>query len=296
MKNRTILYGYRCSNGVIDIEPHEQNVVLNIYKSYIEGDSLKKIAKHLNDGSVEYMPGVCGWNKARLKRITEDRRYLGCREYPAIINSETYSALQKIKEQRNTQKDTDRTSVIYQINAPVRCPICGSEMYRRRDSRIKYCAERWTCKNDECRHVIGKSDEDMLNDITELMNIVITSPEMIESPEYTNEEISREIMRTDNDIRRMFDSAAIQKDNLRKLLLRRVSLKYRDIVAEEYMTKKLKAVLTGIAPLKTFSIELFSEIVKEISFNKDGTVDITLINGQRIGKEQIDGNRSVEQK
>ena len=81
------------------------------------------------------MPGITGWNKARLMRILEDRRYLGTDAYPAILEETVYEAIQRTKAERNTQKGTDRSTDIYQLETPILCAECGVEMHRRHDSR-----------------------------------------------------------------------------------------------------------------------------------------------------------------
>lgn len=134
MKNRTLPYGYQCCNGITVPQPQESEIVKRICESYLNGQSLLTIATWLNEEQIEYMPGVIGWNKARLKRIIEDERYLGKEPYPAILAEETYTAMQQIKEKRNTQKDTDRKTDIFQIAVPVKCPNCGKRLIRRHDS------------------------------------------------------------------------------------------------------------------------------------------------------------------
>ena len=98
MKNRTLPYGYQCCNGITVPQPQESEIVKRICESYLNGQSLLTIASWLNEEQIEYMPGVIGWNKARLKRIIEDERYLGKEPYPAILAEETYTAMQQIKE------------------------------------------------------------------------------------------------------------------------------------------------------------------------------------------------------
>lgn len=115
MKNRTVPYGYKYENGIIILHPQESEIVKRICMAYLEGKSLLDIATMLNEQKVEYMPEVIGWNKARLKRIIEDERYLGKEPYPAILDEMTYTAMQRVKESRNTQKDTNRKTDIFQI-------------------------------------------------------------------------------------------------------------------------------------------------------------------------------------
>ena len=72
MKIRNIPFGYQFDNGKIISHPVESQIVSNIYENYLQGSSLLQIAKKLNACGAEYMPGVTGWNKARLKRKMSD--------------------------------------------------------------------------------------------------------------------------------------------------------------------------------------------------------------------------------
>ena len=76
MKNRPIPYGYAFENGKIVIHTIESGIVSEIFRSYLAGQPLSAIASGLNSRRIEYMPGIVGWDKARLKRVLEDRRYI----------------------------------------------------------------------------------------------------------------------------------------------------------------------------------------------------------------------------
>lgn len=291
MKNRNLPYGYTFQKGCIAIQLQERAIVTAIYDGYLLGKSLLNIAKGLNAQSIEFIPGVIGWNKARLKRILEDERYLGNGDYPAIITQETFDAVQEIKDARNTQKGVDRKSDIFQINVPVKCPVCGSEMHRRSDSRIK-CSQRWTCVRDDCRKLISISDEALLGGITELLNALIDKPERITIPAPVECEPSAELRRMNHEIERNLDSFSIQKETLRKQLLQSVSLKYEDIDNAVYTAKRLKADFANASPLSDFSPELFNRTVSELRLCENGSVILTLTNGQQVGKEKNDASNS----
>ena len=132
---------------------------------------------------------------------------------PTLITQETYDAVQNIKNARNTQKGVDRKADIFQISVPVRCPVCGSEMHRRNDRRSK-CGQKWTCKSDNCRRLIGISNEELLGNITELLNSVIADPESICIPKPAVQEQSTELRRVNNEIGRTLEGFAIQKEIL----------------------------------------------------------------------------------
>ncbi|MEE1002513.1 MAG: recombinase family protein [Acutalibacteraceae bacterium] len=285
MKIRNIPYGYQFKNGSISIQETEIKIVKRIFTEYLNGLSLLKIAKQLNNEQIEYMPGVCGWNKSRIKRIIEDERYLGTNGYPPIIDEDTHKTLMQIKSEKNTQKGTNRKEDIFNLGVPILCPKCGSKMCRRHDSNRK-CQDWWLCQNNNCKNIISISDNDLIYGITECLNTVINKPDIIETVTDVDKEPSLDVYRLENEISRMLDSHCFDKSSLRKKMLERVSLKYKDIDSQKYISKRLKADFANASPLSAFSMDLFNRTVKAIKLSDDGAANIILINEQQIGKEQ----------
>lgn len=84
MRQRNIPFGYKMERGEIVVHPNEADIVRQIYSSYIDGNGYFKITQILNQGSIQYRPGVM-WNKHMVKRILESRRYIGEYGFPAVI-------------------------------------------------------------------------------------------------------------------------------------------------------------------------------------------------------------------
>ncbi|WP_322176760.1 recombinase family protein [Acutalibacter caecimuris] len=296
MKKRNIPFGYQYQNGTITIHPQEAAVLNRIFSEYQSGMSLLDIANRLNDENVEYQPGVTGWNKSRIMRLIEDERYTGRNGFPAIIDENTHQTTIEMKAQKNTQHSTNRTSDIFHIDVPVTCPVCGSEMNRRHDSRIRKCQQRWICSNADCRTAIHKADSDLLDDITVLLNQVIVNPGSLQIP-VIDESMSVQTLKAENEIARTFDTLDYDKNTLRKKMLECVSLKYADIDSAPYIAHRLKAVLADAEPLSTFSMPLFKRTVQAVYLETNGTVSIKLINDQMVGKDDeyaTDSNHSEE--
>ncbi len=291
MKIRNIPYGYQYKNGSIAIHEKETETVKRIFTEYLNGLSLLKIAEQLNNEQIEYMPGVCGWNKSRIKRIIEDERYLGTNGYPPIIDDDTHKTLMQIKSEKNTQKGTDRKADIFNLGVPILCPKCGSKMCRRHDSKRK-CQDWWLCQNNNCKNIISISDNDLIYGITECLNTVISNSDIIETVTDADKEPSLDVYRLENEIGRVLDSHSFNKNTLRKKMLECVSLKYRNIDSQKYISEKLKADFANASPLSAFSMDLFSRSVKAINLSRNGIVSIVLMNYQEIGKEQSDDTNS----
>ena len=283
-------YGYCYKNGIIAIESKESKVLKLIFSAYLNGDSMLTIAEQLNREKIEYASGVIGWNKGRLKHLIDNPRYLGTEVYPQIIEQATYEKIQKTKHSRNTQKDTDKAQEIFRLTVPVRCPICGSLMRRRHDSRCK-CQERWTCENKECRLRIEISDAELLTALSDLLSTV--TADSISLPAEKPYEPSTEAIRLNNEISRMLDAAEIDKAILRNKMTECISQKYSELGNECCTAHKLKAELGSLFDVT----ERLNRTVSEIRLHPDKTADLILLNGQIIRKEKIhatDSGRSTE--
>lgn len=285
MKNRNIPFGYRFEGGKVVIDPAEQNTLQRICAEYLGGRSLLQIANGLADEKIEFAPGIVTWDKARIMRIIDDDRYLGNAVYPQIIDRVTAEQLRKRKASRSTQAGTDRKSGIYLLKVPVICTVCGSAMHRRQDTRCK-CQQKWIC--DQCHTQIRFADSQLMHDLTELLNRIITSPDQLQKPGIDESEPTIEQRRIDNEIARTLEGCSFDKDALREKLLRRVSLVYLSVGNEAYTAYKLKGILEQCEVLDRFDAGLTNRVVSQIRLSESGPVSIILINGQEIRKEQAD--------
>lgn len=167
MKNRRVKYGYAYQNGVITVNPTESTTVKRIFDLYINGLSLIKIVQLLIAENIEYMVGEVSWNKGKIKRIIDDDIYTGTDTYPPVISKDTFEKANKVKSARDTQKGIDRSSDIYNLNVPILCAECGSQLKRNRETR---CVQgtRWICKNSECHKIIHLMRDDGTVDMNKL--------------------------------------------------------------------------------------------------------------------------------
>lgn len=286
MKNRNIPFGYKYENGIVVEYPKESEALRMICKAYLAGQSLFEISTWLNENAIEYMPAVVGWNKSRIMRMMEDTRYLGTAIYPALLDAATYEAIQHTKSSKNTQKDIDRSADIFSLSAPVICPKCGSEMHRRYDSRCR-CRQRWTCKNDYCRQLIVLADEDLLSQITAILNQIITDPRILAVPAEITMKDDPQTIKLENEINRILGTTGYDKAELRQKMTRWLSFKYKTIDHHAYTIQQMKVYFEKSSLLSSFSADLADRTVKHITLNTDGTIYLTLINNQTIGKELL---------
>ncbi len=109
MSKRKMLYGYLMRNGEVIVEPREAVTVKLIFADYLEGLSYKAIAEMLNEEKIPYSPEVADWNKHKVKRLLENPRYTGEKEYPAIIEPETFANVQQLIQSKATNYTPKKT-------------------------------------------------------------------------------------------------------------------------------------------------------------------------------------------
>lgn len=167
--DRTLL-GYRMENNHYVIVPKEAEIVRRIYNEYLSGSGYNSIAKMLNDeGILSRFGGK--WNQSAISRVLSNYTYTGnlllqktfsenhitkrkmfnTGELPkyhaedaheAIIDMETFQAVQKEKERRAAQFiKKPAPKKIYPFTSLLVCGNCGKN-YRR---KVTKTGAVWVC-------------------------------------------------------------------------------------------------------------------------------------------------------
>ncbi|MCM1060078.1 MAG: recombinase family protein [Eubacterium sp.] len=101
LKNRNIPFGYCVINGKHAINLSESEAIQHIFSEYINGKSLKVIAKEM---TIPYNIGKAVWNKNMVCRILENKKYIGENGYPKIIEKSDFEKAARIKVERTTYR------------------------------------------------------------------------------------------------------------------------------------------------------------------------------------------------
>lgn len=283
MKNRYRPYGYGMKQGKTVIILPESEVVQRIFREYLSGASLKVIAENLTAEQIPFLPGKWEWNKNRIDRILCDRRYLGTEDYEPIIDAETFRQAREIKLERNTQTAYDKEKVISPAVVPILCGKCGQPTKRRHDRRSSFL-QKHTCENPDCKAEYRINDEKMIALISELLNQ--TEPTL---PKAEQQDAALEIRRMENEIARMLERPDTDADTLKELILECAAMKYQAVSSGQSIYDKLRTDLDKTKPSSLYTRKAVMETVKEIVLIDDDTIQITLPNGQKLRKEQING-------
>ena len=279
MRNRNIPFGYRYQNGVLAVHPQESQTVRAVFAAYLSGEPLSKIAAHLTAKLVEYLPGYWKWNKARVKRLLDNAKYIGNGEYPPIIKEKDFQMAHQQKESANTnRRSVDEDVKLFK--GLTHCHHCGAHMARRMDSRMEHPVT-WKCP--ACDYFLPLPDEEFKHRVFLLQQRLVAKPLLTEK----EEEIpvtSMEARRLTNEIFRKLDSGVYSEDELVNLALQCAAKNYEAISSARHITERLTATLLHAGPLSAFDRELFQRPVSEIHLARKGEILLKLQNGVFIGE------------
>lgn len=160
-------YGYKLSNSQLEIVPEEAEIVRNIFKLYLSGESIGKIAMRLNEKRITAHYGR-KWLYSTVRQLLDNERYIGdallqkhytadslkhykrknrgeCPQYyvanshPPIISKRDFELTQVMLKSKNGNSNRKRHIFTHKIV----CPDCG-RFFRHLQANDK---SYWICPN-----------------------------------------------------------------------------------------------------------------------------------------------------
>ncbi len=212
-KNRVIPFGYCMKNGEIMVDYTESKAVIEIFEEYLNGSSLMQIARLMEFEKIRYTADSEHWNKNMVKRIIENKKYLGNDKYPQIISKKFFN----MANEKRVSKATSRCVIsedFQEIRNRTYCSECGHKLSRI-GGNCRH--EKWDCRNPDCyRLQYQLTDQMIIGTVLTVLNTAIANPNLIEN----NCEISvysptADVIRKQNEISQMADSAQPDFDRIK---------------------------------------------------------------------------------
>lgn len=153
--------GYRYREGnEIEVDEGEADLVRRIFTLRLSGHGLGKIASVLHDEGTRGKRGATPHPNS-IKRILENRGYVGEREYQGEIYSAGIPAIVERKQWDSAQamrrRDRGKRSSKYLLSGLLHCGRCGQKMYRRkrydRPGEVDYVCKSLVLKRHDCSGV-----------------------------------------------------------------------------------------------------------------------------------------------
>ena len=241
MGNRKQPFGYKMELGEIAPQPQEAETVRSIYLQYLAGASFKQLAEQLQTEDVPYDEDK-SWNKNMVARILEDDRYIGEKEFPALIPTEQFHAAQE----------------------------------RRKEMCPEY---KQTPAQKELRKLCGGTVPDSVaRKVLKILNQMVDDPQIIKI-ESSGVLITEDIRQRRMELDTLLQTPPVDEDTARQKVLEVASLKLASVKTEEYESHRLRGVFETHPKMDALDAALLKQSLRKIECHGD-TVCLLLKNGQ----------------
>lgn len=230
-----------------------------------------------------------------VRRILENRHYIGDEEYPAIVTADEFEKANKKRLSKGGERVTDTVQEKFFKYHTV-CGQCGGRFTRRRNwSKTR---EKWYCTCG-CKNTVYIDDKLFYSQIHSIVSRVIAEPSLLNMLLQENSlcALTPEVMRADKEIDRMTERKNIDFLPVKKAIFSNVSDKFDCCTLDR--AKAFSGVLMQYYGEQTASdnmnIKVLEDTVDKITVDGNGIVSVEFLNGCRISKEDSNGNSSNTQ-
>ena len=241
MGKRKQPFGYKMKLGEIVPQPQEAETVRSIYLQYLAGVSFKQLAEQLQTEDVPYDEDK-SWNKNMVARILEDDRYIGEKEFPALIPTEQFHAAQE----------------------------------RRKEMCPEY---KQTPAQKELRKLCGGTVPDSVaRKVLKILNQVVDDPQLIKiesSGVPTTEDIRQRWLELD----KLLQTPPVDEEIARQKAMELAVLTLVSVEMEEYEARRLRSIFGKQAKMRELDANLLRQNVRKITYGSK-TVKVLLKNNQ----------------
>ena len=243
MKLRMISFGYQIVDGEITVVPDEANVVRQIFREYCDGIGYHNIAEELSIAGVVYFQDDTVWNKRKIARIIENRKYIGGDGYPQIVDYDLFHRANEIKSSKAKIYESKECLPIFSyLKGNIICDRCGGHINRWNQYGKQ---ERWLCGHG-CKFEHFIYDDEIYKEWSDMIAKAKGYDFSIELNEnFVAYKKSQDIMRMNNEIIRQINAEHPSFSLTKKLIFNCAEIKFQACKEDKYAiyTQKVKDVL-----------------------------------------------------
>ena len=191
---RWIPIGYDYENGLLKPNEYEKMQVLEIADLFLKRTPVRTIADMMNNKGYKHKHG--DWNAKTIKRVLSNPVNLGLIKdgehlhpgiHDAILDQQTYDAIQVIMDERKAEHGTKRPAAKSLLSSMLFCKHCGGRYARQGNGKgiLYYCCYSRSkkvpkmIKDPNCKNKYYRSDALDAEIIAEIKKLSI-DPEYVE--------------------------------------------------------------------------------------------------------------------
>lgn len=284
MANRYVAYGYEITDGRIATIESEREIVVNIFGMYMNGHGMAEIANRMNQAGISYKNDGRSWNKNIIKRILENRKYLGDGKFPQIIPQDTFDRTEKMILAKSTKSDDIQKEINDLFRTTLVCACCGEKLDRYKGSKHnRRFANYRRCKNPECTNPATSVREDELKEIISgIVNELIRNPEKIKAEKC--KPMSTEEGELDINFAEELNNPRNEIKDIVAEITRAAELRFDQCIEQDFtaIDKNIRKELSIRAEKPELDIKLIKSITKIMRLHPNKVVEMELINGNKF--------------
>lgn len=275
MELRKILYGYKFSDGKYIPNDAESTFVVEIFRKYIEGETMDSIAKYLTESDAVYFNGKCEWDKSRVARILENANYVGNNDYEPIISEDLFEFVKEIRGLKSGVR-TEPSIEIKLIKPKFFCRNCGKNM-------IRNSSGRWRC-SDGCTFQNVFKDDLIIDSVVKKQNFIIDNPDIIKNDSYDIKRRYSVIKEFDDLITSKIHSGTFENEEMVNLILSSANKKYKVCYYSnsQSLDDSIGDYLNKINSENFINTDFLAKLVRKIYALSTGEIIFQLINGKVV--------------
>lgn len=287
MANRYVSFGYEITDGKYAVIENEKKIVENIFGLYLNGKSFSEISDRMNEAGVPYNNDGRLWNKNIIKRVIENRRYIGEKGFPQIIADDTFNAAEKIRLSKFTAPGETRKALLDFYREHLVCGRCGMNLRRYTCGRYignKIVSYR-KCQNKLCNESKNSVNEDILDlAVSKVLNDLIDDYKKIEGVNETEPKQNIEIARLESELADDMEKMTVDIEKAVQKITELAEARFNNALECDYsaIDERIKKELSIHPKSETPDSKLLEDTVKRIAYLSNGTVEIELINGYKV--------------
>lgn len=287
MANRYVSFGYEITDGKYAVIENEKKIVENIFGLYLNGKSFSEISDRMNEAGVPYNNDGRLWNKNMIKRVIENRRYIGEKGFPQIIADDTFNAAEKIRLSKFTAPGETRKALLDFYREHLVCGRCGMNL--RRYTCVRYIGNKIVsyrkCQNELCNESKNSVNEDILDlAVSKVLNDLIDDYKKIEGVNETEPKQNIEIARLESELADDMEKMTVDIEKAVQKITELAEARFNNAPECDYsaIDERIKKELSIHPKSETPDSKLLEDTVKRIAYLSNGTVEIELINGYKV--------------